>query len=114
MSSIVVAEPNNPHARLGWLYTAMSRVTSLSGLFLTEPIKKIGAKVKQQDRSDLMMFVRLELPRKNDLSRKALPNPTKHQLRSDTCAPHQHMAASFPFLILYSRFALLFSGVFVA
>ena len=41
MSSILIAEPNNPHARLSWLYTVLSRVTSLNGLFLTEPIKSI-------------------------------------------------------------------------
>jgi hypothetical protein len=68
--SIIIAEPNYMHTSAMWLYTAISRVTSLQGLYLTEEMLHLIKRM--QFPKYLMTYVHEILPAQNKVTLNAL------------------------------------------
>lgn len=70
MESIIIGSISKHHknGQSGWIYVALSRVTSIKGLFLTAPLEKDLTKYKPRNDVGTEME-RLEKIQKNTLAR---------------------------------------------
>jgi hypothetical protein len=72
MNNILIADLDNNFISMNWLYTVLSRSTTLDGVFLSSKITDLKAKVAKQRQSDLMKFMLETLPQKDNESSAAL------------------------------------------